>query len=443
MENNTFKIFLIKMYRRVVFNLIKVVIKLGVFFVSLVEVPIFLLRNPHIFKNKIIYPFWQWSFGHEISALDFGARLYQPHRISLLYVHYPLVNKYLPECFSRTMDVFYYKSIIPAGKGRWDSAKYSTLRFVLLLISGIFSKFHVIEQINIYKTLSVAENRLMLGVEEKGRLIKDADWTGYIRLLRDKIGRMPEMPDSLVNRCKKAILKNFPHFFDKKFAIILLRKKGFGSEFSNEFRSAGPHENYRDAVKFLTQHGYNVVGTGETQHKYFCDISGYYSLEDVDIDKDLLNLFLLMHCSFFIGQMSGAYILPSSCGILCLITDSMSYRLGTFGDQNIILFKHLRDKNLARILSIVEVFRQHKDLAFGYNFKKKNIEIEPDTPEEILEAVQECVGIIEGRFRTSDEDKKLIEKFRELPSPEMHLYYQRNRPPLFTLRKLKNELYEN
>ncbi|MBI4994115.1 TIGR04372 family glycosyltransferase [Candidatus Peregrinibacteria bacterium] len=409
--------------------------------ISCIEVPLFLITHPKIFKNDILYVFWIWSFGHTVSGIDYASRLYYPHRISLIYIPHSGSNKYVPLCFQHNIDVFVYKSIIPSQKiGHVDVAKYYVLRFFIMVITAFFSKKQAITFFDVYRTISMAENKLQIGIEEKNILVKDADWTGYIRLLREKIGRNPCLPNNLINICKTKISQKYRDFSSKPFVVLLLRSKGISGDLNSSFRSSGCQLNYIAAVKYLTANGYHVVGTGETQHSHFKNINGYFQSDNVDLDKKLLNVFLLTNCSLFIGQMSGSYILPSSCGILCLLCDVMSYRLGAFGDQNIVLYKHLRDGTTEKILSIVDIFRNHQDLAFGYNFKKKNVLIEPNTSDEILEAIKECVEILEGKFHMSDEDKLLCEKFKQLPSPEMHLYYQQNRMPMFVLRKMKEEL---
>lgn len=408
--------------------------------ISLVEAPIFLIINYKIFKNKILYVFWIWSFGHTVLGLDYASRLYYPHRLSLIYIPHPSSNSYLPLCFKHNVDAFIYKSLIPFQESHVDVVRYRILRFFLLLISSIFQKFHVIEHFNIYKTLSLGGDNLLM-CNEKDQIEKATDWTGYIRLLRENVGNTPHLPSGLVEKCKNAITIKHPKFFDKPFVTLLLREKGHESKyFSNAVRCAGPHENYIPAVKFFTQNGYNVVGAGETKHEYFKNIAGYYSFEEIGVPKKLLNIFLLMNCNLFIGQHSGPFTLPDSCGIMCLICDSMHYRIGTFHSRDIILFKHLRNRATGNRLSYVDVFKNHQDLAYGCHFKEKKIDIEPNSAEEILEAAKECCDIIHGQFKLSEEDKRLCDRFIHIYPKGMAIAYAENRTSMHMLRQLKSQL---
>ncbi len=411
-----------------------------VFTISLVEAPIFLLLNQRIFKNEIVYVFWHWSFGHTISGLDYASRLYYPHRVSLIYIPHPRSNRFLHLCFKHNMDAFIYKSLIPPQGGQIDMAKYDVLRFFVLLLSGISKRLQVIEQRTIYKTLSVAECEVFSGSDVTGRIERYDDWTGYLRLLREGIGRCPVLPREEVARCREAIVKSHPGFFDRPFVTLLLREKGKGGAPSDTSRCCGPQENYVEAVRYLTRNGYNVVGTGETRHAHFEHIPGYVSLDHISVPGALLNLFLLTQCSLFIGQQSGPHVLPNSCGILCVICDAMPYRIGTFRSQDLLLFKHIRLRASGKVLSVVEVFTQYIELAYGLHLDGRDVEIEPNTSEEILEAIMEGLLIIQGQLKLSDEDRLLCDKFGKLPSKGMPLVHHGNRTPLAALRRMKPDL---
>ncbi len=433
-------IFFSRVFRTGSFFTIDLIKKTVVGILSVFGVPIFLLRHRHLFHNDIVYVFWHGSFGHTIAGLDYASRLYYPSRISLIVIPHQGLNPYLPFCFGHNVDAVLYHHALPGLSGSADRLTYDILRFALLVLSGITRKFQVIEHANIYKTLSVANGNIFVGREEEGVLERYVDWTGYLRLLRDGIGKKPQLPDALIADCRRAILQVHPDFFDRPFVTMLLREKGRSGAFDNAMRCVGRQEHYIAATAYLTTHGYRVVGTGETNHTHFTSISGYYTMQGVQLPEKLLNLFLLMHCTFFIGQQAGPYTLLNSCGIPCCITDALPHRLGTFAEEDIILFKRLRIRGHDHPLSLVDIFTAHQDLAYGYHFKKKNILIEPNSSEEILEAVKEMVSRLASTPVLSSEDTVLCKKFLELPAEGMPLRYQRNRTSLHVLRQMKDEL---
>lgn len=436
MKKYWFTYIFFRLFKFIVHLLLGVII----FLISLVEVPLFFITHPKIFKNDLLYVFWHWSFGHTISGIDYASRLYYPNRISLIYIPHSGSNPYLPFCFEHNMDVFVYKSIIPSGRGHIGNwIKYFCLRLPLFLLSALSSsgKFYVLDMWGVYKTLSLTKNGLQSGDEKNGRVRKGSDLTGYLRLLTNKIGENPKLPQKFDKQCREAVTKIYPDFFKKPFVALLLREKGNEEDFETIVRCSGPQENYAPAVRFLIGEGYHVVGTGETKQEKFNNMPGYFNLENVNAPKQLLNVFLLMNCALFIGQQSGPFILPDSCCIPVLLTDAFPYHLGTFNSKDIILFKHFVEKT-GNLLSFVDVFREHKDLALGYHFKQKQITVEPNSPEEILEAVKEAVSAIDTDI--TEEKQMLYRKYYNLLYPEMAIYYFKNPPPFYMLHKYKGQL---
>lgn len=411
-----------------------------VFLVALVEVPLFLLRNRALFRNDILYPFWHWSFGHTVSGIDYASRLYWPHRISLLYLPHPDSNPLLPRLFEHNVDTYTFRSVLRFRSVNIDAPRVAALRFFVFLAAAVVPRLQVAERLSVYKTLSLAgEQRLVAGVPDEDRLEQALDYTGYVRLLHDGVGRDAALPPELREQARTAIEAAYPGFLSKPFVILTLRRKGRGLELETSIRDAGPAENYLPAVRWLIENGFNVVFWGSDTNT-FDDVLGASTLDRADLPREVLNLFVFAEAALFIGQQSGGPVLANACGIACVLTDALPYRYGTFRSEDLILFKRMRERTTGRVLSLVEVFRDHPDLALGYHFEAKGVDIVPNTPEEILEAVQEAVALAHGEITPSEEDERLAELFRRLPDPSMHIAYHRNRPPVAELRRLRPEL---
>jgi putative glycosyltransferase (TIGR04372 family) len=411
-----------------------------VLLVSLVEVPIFLLRNRAAFRNDVLYPFWHWSFGHPVSGIDHASRLYWPHRISLLYLPHPNANPLLPRLFEHNVDTFTLRSVLAFRSVNIDGPRRAVLRFFVHLIAGLRPRLHVTEREHVYKTASLARAPLLAGDPDTNDLVEALDYTGYVRLLHDGVGRDAALPPELRERVREAVGAAYPDFLARPFVALTFRRKGSGLELHTAIRDAGPAENYVPAVRWLTEHGFHVVPWGEA--RAFDQIDGVYTLEQADVSRDELNLFVFAEAALFIGQQSGAPVLANACGVPCLLTDALPHRYGTFRRDDLVLFKRLRKRGGKRVLSLVEVFRDHPDVAQGYNFESKGIEIVPNTPEEILEAVKEAAALAHGTLELSEDDERLAERFRALADPSMPIAYHANRPPLFELRALRAELDE-
>jgi putative glycosyltransferase (TIGR04372 family) len=406
---------------------------------SLVEVPLFLLRNREIFRNRILFPFYHWSFGHTVSGIDYASRLYWPHRISLLYLPHPNSNPLLPQLWQHNVDVFTLRSRLPFRSADIDLKRFAVLRFFALLIAGLRMHHYVIERLQIYRTLSLAEDVLMAGRPDTNRLQSVIDYTGYYRLLADGVGRDARLPLELEYRWSREIERAYPGFFGRPFVALALRRKGRGLGLHTELRDGGPAENYVQAVRWLVEQGYHVVVTGETEPEPFEGIDGVYTLADAAVSPMELNLFVFTRCALFIGQQSGAPILADAAGVPCLLTDNFPHRAGGFRREDVVLFKGVRDPATGRRLSLVELFRDLPDVAAG-NIRAADVIVEPNTPDEILEAVTEAVGLVEGRLELTEEDEELAELFRSLFQSWMHIAWQGNRTTLAELRRLAPEL---
>lgn len=208
---------------------------------SLVEVPLFLFRNRQaIMRNRILFPFWHWSFGHTITAIDYASRLYWPHRISLLYIPHPSSNPRLPELWAHNVDVFRFESRLSFRSVNIDMPRFATLRFFVLLLAGLRLRHYVVERLQIYRTLTVATEELVAGRPDTNRAESVIDYSGYVRLIHDEVGRDPALSETASAELHAAISARYPGFLERPFVALVLRTKGRGLLLESALRDAGP-----------------------------------------------------------------------------------------------------------------------------------------------------------------------------------------------------------
>ena len=373
---------------------------------SLVEVPLFLLRNRRAMaRNRILFPFWHWSFGHTITAIDYASRLYWPHRISLLYIPHPSSNPRLPELWAHNVDVFRFESRLRFRSVNIDMPRFAVLRFFALLLAGFRMRHYVVERLQLYRTLTVASEELVAGRPDTNRAESVIDYTGYVRLIHDEVGRDPGLPEAALAEVHAALAARHPAFLERPFVALVLRTKGRGLLLESALRDAGPAENYLPAATRLVELGYHVVPWGVTDP--FRGLPGVYTLDDLDAPPELVNLFVFTRCAFFVGQQSGAPVLADAANVPCLIVDTFPYSYGMFRRRDVLLHKNLRERETGRVLSPAESFRDHPDLALGYNLEAKGIEVVPNTPEELVDAVEELDALVRGTLELTPEDLAL------------------------------------
>ena len=395
--------------------------------------PIFLIKNKKIFKNKIVYVLWQWSFGHQILGYDWASRLYWPNRISMIEIKHSRCNSYLHKCFEHNIDHYFCGNLF-FPKNRFFSKinhnfgkiTYYVIRFYTLLASFILN-FDLISSRNIYKTLSFCDNSIPINDLSYSKKITNYDPSGYFRLIRSKIGVSPQLSPFLYSECKNVIQKHFPSFFDKPLAILSLRMKGSKSQdFINKSRNPSSHRAYFDAVNFLSSIGYNVVGIGETEHNFFESINGYYPDSIFSYNRSILQLFFLTSCNMYIGQHSGPLYLPASNNIPLFLSDVFPFWQGSPGKNDLLLYKNVSKIDDEENLSVVNIAMNHNHLY--YSFDTNFYVLRDNTPEDILLALKEFIEPNLGIHSSKKYKMNLFEYWKSIPNDVLAHHFKNNIP---------------
>lgn len=404
--------------------------------ITTVRVFAFVFKNRRaILKNRIIYPFYCSSFGHNIISFELLTRLTYPHKASVIYTPWQRFNPYLPKLFEDSIDLFYFHTPHSIHDYTWN-----VMRFALICITfgpRAPNKPVVYEYEGFCHLLSLGEKDIA-GHEENNRLYEIRNTRGLYNLIRNRWGKIPQLPEAEQNQCRSAITEKYPDFFDKPFVTMLLRKKGEGSaKLSDQQRNPADMREYIPATKYWAKSGFHIAGTGETDNDIFRNIEGYYDLSDINLDQKLLNIFLITECNIFFGQQSGPYYLPNSRAIQCVLTNSMPYRMGSLGQQDLNLYKKIQIDH--QDISVAALYKNHIDLVRGYHFKDKNVTIIDNTADEILETVKEAVDIFNGK-ETPKEIAALDQKLKSLMPDDIRAKKDPSRMPAFILKSLKDVL---
>ena len=136
----------------------------------------------------------------------------------------------------------------------------------------------------------------------------------------------------------------------------------------------------------MCSNNYNTIIAEDNIYTNFKELDNSLNFSYIDCDKDLLNLYLLTQCSLLISQQSGAHILANSVGIPVILCEAYPFYLGTFKSNDVILFKKIIYKE--KYLSLNDIIINHSDLIYGKIPDNSEYQIEFNTEEEILNAVQ-------------------------------------------------------
>ena len=173
-------------------------------------------------------------------------------------------------------------------------------------------------------------------------------------------------------------------------------------------------ENYMPAAEELTKRGYYVIRmgakVGELMETANPKIIEY---EHKGFRTELLDIYLAAHCGFFIGCNSGfdaVSWLFHRPEVYVNISD-LEYA-HTWLSNCVLIFKKYWLKHEKRFMSVEEMIesgagRFHRTA----EYENMGIELIENTPEEILDVVDEMDMRLEGRWQTTEEDEELQARF--------------------------------
>ncbi len=366
------------MLKKYIFLFIEIFLFPFIFIQSL----IFILLNFRIFKSKIIYPNFTWSFGHQILSLDWVSRIYFPNKILMLEFLHNRNNKYLADCYENIEVLsIYHKKYYPFLINR---IRYKCFIFILV-IGKFFYDYEIIKYSEVYNKFSSRLSTNFKYYNEITNKIENyGDISGYRRLLEQNIGLPPKIPANLEAAISKKLKELYPHLSLSKSVTLQLRKNR-GNTFYDKERVA-ISENYVEAVRYLVDLGYTVFLLGDVNEDVFLGISGVYNVKIDCFDKKLVDLYLLFNSKLFITQHSGPIMLANSLKVPVIVCDSFPFYIGTFNSNDIILFKNVSYNG--RILNLNEIIEKYPEVIYGYGFFEGKFKLIANSSEQILYAIK-------------------------------------------------------
>ncbi len=219
------------------------------------------------------------------------------------------------------------------------------------------------------------------------------------------------------------ILKNKKLKINKKLVILHVRDNSF-KPFDGETYRSSKIKNFGLSIDYLLSRGYQIIRIGNqgmNRNPYnskIIDLSKY----KFDEDLQLLQLYLVSKCSFFIGTCSGPYKFATIMKKPILTVDMAPMSI-TFpvARRAIAIPKLYRNKKTKKIISFRDVFYfNFSNLRLDKEFVSHNIELLENSPTEILSGVKELEKIYKNRnFSTS----KIQKKFKKLFDKDCYAYY--------------------
>lgn len=184
---------------------------------------------------------------------------------------------------------------------------------------------------------------------------------------------------------------------DRPFVVLHVRDSGFYGDKNRVTRNADV-TTYLPAIEYLVKRGYTVVRIGDASAApidHMIERCGRYLVDyaRAGVNSDLLDVYLLSECAFFIGCASGpwslAIVLETPCCNVNFYTAGTG--LGSLS-RDLTTFKKIRRKEDGALVPFEAClhppFSQNPQL---YVLDRHGCYLEDNSPEEILDTIREFV----------------------------------------------------
>ena len=191
-----------------------------------------------------------------------------------------------------------------------------------------------------------------------------------------------------------------------------------------KYRNVNP-KGYIPTLEYLINNNYKIIRMGKGfkskfpfDHKNFID----YALSEYR--SDFLDIWLSANCYFCIASSSGIGEVPLVFNRPCIETNQSEVaRTKSWATKHIHLPRICKMNN--KLLNLNDLIKYNVIAATnGENYKKHNIELLENKPEEILEAIKDLENKIKNGFNNSKKNQKFWKNLEQEWSKNNHITQQ-------------------
>jgi putative glycosyltransferase (TIGR04372 family) len=242
----------------------------------------------------------------------------------------------------------------------------------------------------------------------------------------------------------KGIIKKYNININKNFILMHVRDNNFKPFDGEDYRSSNVND-FSLAVKWLKEKNFQIIRMGHYNMNKFSikkEIIDLTTIKFLQEEREILELYFIQNCYFFIGTASGPYCLASAFD-KPLVTFDTAPLSNVFpcARRGISVPKLYTDKN-NKILSFDEVVNYNfTNYRLSIDYIKNNIKLRNTSKIEILETIKELYLRVKKDDFT---EKKLQKDFKKLFNRKLH--YSANSKSSISyvfIKKYKNLLSHN
>ncbi len=221
-----------------------------------------------------------------------------------------------------------------------------------------------------------------------------------------------KVPDDLIEE-GDALLTSMGYGDDRPMVVLHVRDMGYMPEMSYHSFRAAKIETYKPAIDYLVSKGYRVIRIGDkTSVRLEHESPLVVDLPHHPDYSDILDVCCMAKAHFTITCSSGPESLARALGTPMLTLNGYVQSDFWLNRNDVFLVKTYRDKTTGEKLSYDEMLSRNLFLeSTTEGFERAGIELEDNTPHEILEAVQEMDMRRSGSYVS---DETLDDRFHAL-----------------------------
>jgi putative glycosyltransferase (TIGR04372 family) len=211
--------------------------------------------------------------------------------------------------------------------------------------------------------------------------------------------RFFDLPGDLEDQAR-TMLRAYGWRDGEPFVALHVRDGGYlKSARYNNFRTASI-ENYRPSIDHPVEQGYWVFRLGDAssvplEHPHDRVIDLPHSAEY----DDVLDVYLIKHVHFLLACSSGPEGVARAFVTPILMVNAYAQHLMILNARDLSLFKRYRDVGAGRYLSYREILDSGLSVPLtARSFEEAGIELQENTPDEILAAVEEMLARLAGAY---------------------------------------------
>lgn len=149
---------------------------------------------------------------------------------------------------------------------------------------------------------------------------------------------------------------------------------------------------YELGIKEITEAGGWVIRMGDRTMTRLPSMERVIDLPFTEFKSDLMDLYLVKNCRFYLGQNSGLVDVAYLFGKRCALVNTTEWAIGFPRLKNSrVIFKHFYSLKWARYLSVAELLSQPFSVLDLHHFQHE-YRVQENTPEEIAELVVEVMA---------------------------------------------------